>query len=156
MQEYFAAAYILNELWPLFDDLAGKQLNRGEFRKLRGKLNGYLADVRWHEIIAIMSGLIDERAETQSSTTANFIHEIWRRNKQLAAMSLSNIEVFPTDHRDNYVGQLQREINRWGIFLPRILPLLLLGISFLVIWLLPLNTIAPSFHQRVPIYLLLW
>lgn len=144
MQEYFAASYIWEELSPLFGaSRYGTNSDHSTIKILKRRLNQYVEDPRWHEILAIVSGLISVEAEDTPQVSADqivvrFIDVIWRRNKLLAAMCLSNVERFGNMNRlSSYVNHLQKNIYWWGIIFPRLLPWALLLCLLAIVWLIP-------------------
>lgn len=144
IQEYFAAAYIWNEIQPLFiEHQRGIGSASMERRRLKGKLKGYLYDPKWHEIFAIVSGLIGKR-----TVMFKFIDYVWRADKLLAAMCIGNTKNFDDTKRlGKYVRSIKRRIFLWGVVVPRIYPWLLLGLFSALMWLAPFHVIEPFLVQ---------
>ncbi|GIK63032.1 MAG: hypothetical protein BroJett018_08260 [Chloroflexota bacterium] len=144
LQEYFAAAFLLQQSWSVFDHDAARYVSPATRKTARQTLEKHIADSHWHEIIAIMSGLVQDQADdnqpaTRRQEVSRFVDEVWRQDKQLGALCLSNIEGFPTQQMDRYVAPLHQSIYRWGIVLPRLLPWLLLMLMLTIVWLSPLG-----------------
>ena len=158
IQEYFAASYIWNEIWPLFEERANLvRLTRTARKSLEKKLAVYIDDPRWHETLAIVSGLIQCRARGNDTAqiatnrraahqmTVAYIDRIWNRNRLLAAMCVSNAENFNDEVKlSSYLKELRQSIYLWASTLPRIYPWILLLSVLTPVWLLPWPQIARS------------
>ena len=158
MQEYFAAAYIWDEIQPLFvEHQWGIGSTLMERRRLKGKLKSYLHDPKWHEIVAIVSGLISKRTDrslfsTKRTVLFKFIDYVWRADKLLAAMCISNTKNFDDAKRlGKYARSIKRRISFWGIVVPRIYPWLLLGLFSALVWLAPFYVIESFLAQAAEI-----
>jgi NACHT domain len=125
IQEYFAACYVRDTLRVRFE----------EPQQLDVNLRPYIRDRAWHEILAIVAGLLEEE-EARS-----FIDRLWSRDRLLAAMCLSNTVSY-TDHRwtawtQTFVTTLQRRVEWYGVTWQRAYPYLFVGLLGGVLWLVP-------------------
>jgi Trypsin-like peptidase domain len=154
MQEYFAARYIWSEIRPMFSQSAGNQtLSKSRSRALARKFRLYINSQSWHEILAIVAGLVDENeADDRGRIVADFIGRIWRQNWLLAAMCIGNAEPCNEVQNEIYVEKIARQLYRWIIVIPRLCPLVVLTVALAVLWYaLPTPAWLPSSRVSVRI-----
>jgi hypothetical protein len=148
MQEYFAAGYIVHEIGPLF--ASERTLPRTHRRSMEHKLRSYAVDPRWHETLAIVSGLLsgeDESGASQDDQRPGlFVDCLWRENRLLAAMCLGQLETYPDTRRlTHYVRSLRNRVVVWGFFIPRAVPWLLLAGLITAVLFIPGAWLQPAF-----------
>jgi hypothetical protein len=148
LQEYFAASCIWKEVEPLFVPEADASPPQPEVIKAAEKrLDYYIEDSRWHEILAIVAGLVPGKQYEDSfhktlNTVESFIDRVWHKNRLLAAMCLSNVEKFDDERLAEYVNRIKKSIQFWAIVVPRYYPWLLLTAVLGCIWLLPIENLS--------------
>lgn len=153
MQEYFAAAYICEEVHPLIVSPRSGSPSRRERRAVRRRLHGYLRNSQWHEIIAIVACLLVNQPARLAFSPGQrngirFIEHVWKVDKLLAAMCIANTQQLHGLPYHRYVRTFRRKLLLWGVYIPRLFPWVLFATFLLLLWGAPLRYVD-SFDEHM-------
>lgn len=139
MQEYFAACRIAAEIGSALAATAGRGWDWNGFWALRRKLRFYVDDPRWHETLALAGGLLPaEGSGGERAMASRLVKEVWRRDRLLASMCVSNAESFGDEAMlAQYAGKLRRQVVTWGLMVPKVYPWSLLAAILITTLLVP-------------------
>lgn len=129
MQEYFAACRVAAEIGPMLAATAGRGWDWSGSWALRRKLRSYVDDARWHETLALAGGLLPaEGLGGERVMAGRLVKEVWRRDRLLASMCVSNAESLGDEAAlARYAGKLRRQVVIWGLTVPKAYPWALLA-----------------------------
>lgn len=134
IQEYFAACYIWSTLRQRVSNGSGPSAATWPIKK-------YISDRRWHEILAIVGGIIgtgpdDPKDEAACRALSGlFVESVWKRNPLLGSMCIQNCEAWPKpDPTARYSKDMRTRLDFWGITIPRFLPWAIAGVLVGCIW----------------------
>lgn len=140
IQEYFAALFIWNQIRALLENSAPNwALAQKNKKLLKLELKNYIDNSTWHEILALVPGLIEcPEKHKEKWMILELVNTVWKKDKLLAAMCLNNIErTIDEQILATYIKKIAKDILWWGLTLPRLFPWLILSIMMAIIWLIP-------------------